>query len=299
MWKKSRGKIFKFLETAASKIPKLIWFDTTDSTWCTQFEVMPYVNKFLKAQMFVDKEMYLKRFRTGRIYTDFFDKLYNSGENSESYPLPQKEDLNKMDISWNSCFENYNEMRYSLSGKLKNLLRPYLAGIFREKTRINFVSPLTERKTTISCRVGISHSRPSVAEHRNAIMKALEKRGVNKGKIPLPQYFKELRNSQIAVSPFGVGEITLRDYEIIISGAALLKPEMSHLKTWPDLFQADKTFVGHKWDLSDLEDKIQELLEDNDRRINIASNAQKVYRDALSEEGLANFAKRLTKLIEK
>ena len=32
-----------------------------------------------------------------------------------------------------------------------------------------------------------------------------------------------MENSIISISPFGLGEITLRDYEIIISGSSIFK----------------------------------------------------------------------------
>jgi hypothetical protein len=301
-WKKNKNAIFEFLENSAKKKIKIFWFDTTDSTWCTQFEVMPYVDKFLKAQIFVDKTMYLQRFRTGRIYTDFFDKLYDSGENCESYQLPSKNDLNKIELSWNSCFENYNEQRYSLSGKIKNILRPYYANFANEKLNLRFSEPTKDREIKVSCRVGTSHSRPSVAAHRKTIMERLSKYGITSEKISLAKYFAELRNSQISVSPFGVGEITLRDYESIICGTCLLKPDMTHLSTWPNLFrnqavQTPPTCLIFKWDLSDLDEKIDLLLSNPDRRVGIAENAQKIYRHHLSEEGIAEFAERLCNLI--
>jgi hypothetical protein len=112
-------------------------------------------------------------------------------------------------------------------------------------------------------------------------------------KISLSEYFSELRNSQIGVGPFGVGEITLRDFEIIICGAALIKPDMNHLETWPNLFQPDETYVPHKWDLSDLKEKLNGLIGNPDLRIQLAMKAQKNYKEAVSPEGLANFADRL------
>ncbi len=292
-WAKNKDKIFCFLEAMAKKKTKILWFDTTDSAWCTQFEVMPYVNLFLKSQVYADKKQYLKPFRTGRIFTDYFDDLYKTGEKEESYPLPQKDDLNKLRISWNTCFENYTESRFNIASKIKRKLRPFLSSIIREKMSIQFTPPNIDRRIKISCRLGLSHSRPSVVAHRKAVIKIIGEMNVPASKISLSKYFHELRNSQIGVGPFGVGEITLRDYEIIICGATLLKPDMSHLETWPDLFQENKTFISHKWDLSDMSDKITMLVNNPDRRIHLALEAQKVYKDAVSPEGLANFADRL------
>ncbi|MFZ2654381.1 MAG: glycosyltransferase [Victivallales bacterium] len=297
-WYANKSYIYDFLENAVSRKLKILWFDTTDSTWCTQFEVMPYVDLFLKSQVFKDRSQYLKRFRTGRIFTDYFDDLYKTGEKEENFPLPSQNDLGKIRVSWNTCFENYNESRFGIVSRIRQKSRPLLSSMLCEGVSITFTPPENHRDIKVSCRVGLAHSRPSVVAHRKAVAKIMEKMGVQTSKSSLPEYFSELRNSQIGVGPFGVGEITLRDYEIIICGAALVKPEMGHLETWPDLFQQEKTCIPHKWDLSDLEEKLDALIDNSDLRIRVAMEAQKVYKDAVSPEGLANFAERLIKNIK-
>ncbi|OGV38786.1 MAG: hypothetical protein A2X48_18350 [Lentisphaerae bacterium GWF2_49_21] len=297
-WHDSKSYIFSFLEAAKSRKIKILWFDTTDSTWCTQFEVMPYVDLFLKSQIFKDRKTYLRRFRTGRIFTDYFDELYSSGEKEENFPLPLEKDLDKIRISWNTCFENYTESRFGITARIRQKARPFLSSMLSQGLDIKFTPSNIKRSINTSCRLGLSHSRPSVLAHRKAVMKIMDKMGIQTSKICLPEYFSELRNSQIGIGPFGVGEITLRDFEIIICGAALVKPDMAHLETWPDFFQPDKTFISHKWDLSDMGEKIASALEDNDLRLHIAMEAQKIYRNAVLAEGLEKFADRLIGLVK-
>ncbi|MFA6567556.1 MAG: glycosyltransferase, partial [Victivallales bacterium] len=289
-WSSDKNKIFKFLESARIRDLKILWFDTTDSTWCTQFEVMPYVNLFLKSQVLKDRKQYLRRFRTGRIFTDYFDDLYKTGEKEEIFPLPSENDLGKIRISWNTCFENYNESRFGIGARIMQKARPLLSSLICEGLSINFTPPNKQRNIKVSCRVGLSHSRPSVVAHRNAVIKIMGEMNVPTSKISLSEYFSELRDSQIGIGPFGVGEITLRDFEIIICGAALVKPDMSHLETWPPLFQPERTFVPGKWDLSDLKNKMETLIENPDLRIRLSMTAQKTYMDAVSPEGLVSFA---------
>lgn len=301
-WQSKKSEIFNFLEKLRLMKAKIIWFDTTDSTWCTQFEVMPYVDRFLKAQLFIDKNLYLKSFRTGRIFTDYFDNLYNSGEREVHYPSAKKEDIPKMGLSWNSCFENYSEKRYSLLKKVRNLLGRFTTAFSPKDIKVQFTSPLLDRRIPVSCRIGTSHSRPSVTAHRRAVMKILAAKGVDFEKIPLHRYFEELRKSQISISPFGVGEITLRDYESIICGAALLKPDMSHMETWPELFSSDassktQTYMPFRWDLSDLEEQIDALLKNPEKRYELAENAQNIYAHHLSQDGMNEFAQRLINII--
>lgn len=296
-WRSDKPHILNFLERAKSRNLKTLWFDTTDSTWCTQFEVMPYVDLFLKSQVYADRNQYLKPFRTGRIFTDYFDTLYKTGEKEETFPAPSEKDLVKMRISWNTCFENYSESRFNIPARIKQKARPLLSSFLCEKLSIGFTPPNRRRNIKVSCRLGFSHSRPSVVAHRMAVVEIMKKMNVPTSKISLSEYFSELRESQIGIGPFGVGEITLRDFEIVICGATLVKPDMAHLETWPPLFQPDKTYIPHKWDLSDLQDKLDALTGNPDLRIRLSMNAQKAYMDAVSPEGLANFAERLIRIM--
>lgn len=289
--------IFEFLKKARNKNLKILWFDTTDSTWVTQFPVLPYVDLFLKSQIFSDPTNYLKKFRTGRIFTDFFDDLYAAKEKETPYASPDTDLLlKKIRVSWNTCFENYTEKRYGVAGRLKWKLSPYLH--FTQKPKIAFTPPENARKNLITCRLGATYARPSIVMHRKAVIEVMEKAGVECGKIPLKKFFSEMRNSRIGIGPFGFGEITLRDFEIIICGCVLVKPDISHLKTWPELFLPNKTYIPHKWDLSDLEEKIYKLIEHPDNVLEIARSAQEIYKNALSPEGQDEFVNRLVKYLE-
>ncbi len=75
------------------------------------------------------------------------------------------------------------------------------------------------------------------------------------------QYIDEMRRSRICVSPFGHGEVCLRDFEAILTGCLLVKPDMSHLETEPDVFRPSETYVPVRWDFADLEDVLRRYLE--------------------------------------
>ncbi|MEX1236324.1 MAG: glycosyltransferase [Roseovarius sp.] len=93
------------------------------------------------------------------------------------------------------------------------------------------------------------------------------------------RFLRELRASKVCFSPFGYGEVCWRDYEAIMCGAALLKQDMSHVDTAPDIFIPDETYVPVKWDLSDFEERLNWLLQDAAARGRIARNAFGVLHD--------------------
>lgn len=74
------------------------------------------------------------------------------------------------------------------------------------------------------------------------------------------KYYNELMKSKICFSPFGYGEVCWRDYEAILAGALLIKPDMSHVETCPNIYIPYETYIPVKWDFSDLEEKLEYYL---------------------------------------
>lgn len=94
---------------------------------------------------------------------------------------------------------------------------------------------------------------------------------------PPKQYKREIRRSRIAFSPFGWGEICYRDFEAVCYDCLLVKPSVSHLRTTPDIFIENETYVPVRWDLSDLEEKCRHYLKHQDEAERIISNARQRY----------------------
>ena len=69
------------------------------------------------------------------------------------------------------------------------------------------------------------------------------------------------------------------------AGALLLKPDMSHLETWPDVFTDGETCAFFDWDAENLREQAHRYAGNESERIRIAENAARVYRSAM--DGLA------------
>ena len=108
------------------------------------------------------------------------------------------------------------------------------------------------------------------------------------------RFLAELRHSKICLSPFGYGEVCWRDYEAAFTGAVLVKPDMSHVATDPDIFLPWETYVPVAWDLSDLPDVLHRLLGDEPLRRKIASQAFETLRSWLTSD---TFARRMAPLL--
>lgn len=102
------------------------------------------------------------------------------------------------------------------------------------------------------------------------------------------QFMWELRNSKICFSPFGYGECCWRDYEAAATGSLLIKPDMSHMQTAPDIFKPFETYVPVKWDFSDLEERVRHYLDAEEERKAIVERAFQVLHDYAVNNGFSD-----------
>lgn len=110
------------------------------------------------------------------------------------------------------------------------------------------------------------------------------------------EYHEAMRQSKICISPYGDGEICWRDFEAIISGAILVKNDMSHLETWPDVYKPMETYIPVKLDFSDLEEVICGVINNYSKYKYITRNAYKVLKESFDNEV---FARRFDGIIKK
>lgn len=98
-------------------------------------------------------------------------------------------------------------------------------------------------------------------------------------------FAQELQRSKACFSPFGYGELCWRDIEAIAAGSVLIKPNMSHLRTVPDLYRDGETYVACRWDFADLPEKVSEIIGDRNKRLKLASNAKRIAKQYLESDG--------------
>lgn len=275
---------------------RVVWFDTSDSTSSNQFPILDCVDLFCKNQVFTDTNNYLKNFYGGRIYTDYYNRKFGITDEMCNFTdeslVPSANELSKIRISWNSAFGQYGHgVRSAIDRKVGNNIPWLLKHLYR------LGSPSKERSVDISCRVGLSHTRNTVLFQRQRLIDSIARIWpIEVGKLNRSKYWSELKNSKVVCSPFGWGEIAYRDFEIFLCGGALLKPDLTHMKTWPDLYRDDETFTSISWDMSDLQEKVESLLTNGRYKV-IAENAQLMYAETVySEVGLNAFCDRVEQI---
>ncbi|MAI28663.1 MAG: hypothetical protein CMP38_00500 [Rickettsiales bacterium] len=313
------GKIISFLKTAKKRVNKLIWFDSSDSTSVTHFEVMPYIDLYLKKQIFKNKNLYQRNFYGGRIFSDFYHKKFKVKDEIEFkqfYPLKKKY-FKKLNIAWNiglgNVFETFN--------KTNIVLRRFFPFLVKDIYKLDYHPFENKRFIDLMFRGSLSYSRNTIKFHRELIYKncneivrkeklvsvvgsnvinhklnneILEKA---KKRLSIKEYMYIMRKSKISISPFGWGEIGARDFESIVSGSLLFKPHMNHMLTWPKFFVPFKTYIPLKWDFSDLDRRIKYYLNNYKISKKISMNAQNKFRKSVSKEGMNEFCNHFIKQI--
>jgi hypothetical protein len=115
----------------------------------------------------------------------------------------------------------------------------------------------------------------------------------SEGMVSKSRYMRELGRSKLCFSPFGYGEVCWRDFEAVAVGSVLVKPDMSHLETNPDIYRPFETYIPVRWDLADLGERVRDALADQRQLRRMAVQAFEVVRDHLRGPALMDLASRL------
>jgi len=110
----------------------------------------------------------------------------------------------------------------------------------------------------------LTYSGSEIEAHRRLALDAVKNYGgpsfVGAGRVHSPQnYCKALLNSKVILSPWGCGEPCHRDYEALLAGTMILKPDTGHIVSWPDVFAGARHYVPCRHDFADVPDKMESI----------------------------------------
>lgn len=283
-----RIKILKQIKTHCNL---LIWLDTADSTGTCMFDVMPYVDLYFKKQVLVKKEDYCSEMYGSRSFCDYYHNLLGIEDltiTSRYYPPTESQYLSKIRLSWNVGLGDLYIRNRQIIMRPHKMIAPI------------FLDPMSDKKLDLQYRgsgyspiAGYPRSKSQMMIKK---IKNLKVSDVTK-KVPKDEYIKEGMSAKSILSPFGWGEICGRDFEAIVYGACMIKQDMSHCETYPNVYQANRTYVPLKWDFSDFNEKISKAGSEEYRRI--AKQSQDYYKFFFTSEGRYDFAQHIICEIEK
>jgi hypothetical protein len=276
------------MEELRKKYRTIAFFHDDAGGGIPRLEVLPYTNLFYTKALFKDRSLYARSLYGKELYSDYYHLNYGvCDDNPKERPaLKDPRQLDKLRLSWNIGIGDFPREQFrQRAGTLA-------AKIFGIRTAKNFYSrkklpadPLAANTGGIDvhARIGLT-SRPSIAYQRKLILSKIEgDRRFLTGETSQRRYNRELSDSKIVLSPFGWGELCLRDFEAVRAGALLLKPNMDHLETWPDIFVKGKTYASFSWDGEDLLSTAGAYLDNEKMRRDTIRSAFDAYRSQLEE----------------
>lgn len=271
-WNQHREGALALLDRARNG-RRIVYFDRSSSAGTVNADVLPLVHRYLKTSAYADRTNYRRAVYGSRLFADYYHATDGvTDESPTTSPVLSAADAQRIEVAWNTGLANYSLLgprRWSLYGTVPSR---WLASPPRW-----FTPPSTSRPIPVSCRMGLSYRHATVACQRRRMTEALAKYN-RTTRVSKFAYVGELRRSRIVASPFGYSEINYKDFETFLNGALLFKPDMSHLDTWPNYFRPGETYVSHRWDLSDVAARIDEVLRDYGRHIEVAQRGQDLYR---------------------
>ena len=218
-------------------------FDGSDSTSIMGgVEVMRNTNPiyYIKNQ-FLDFDLYNKPCSFGRWF-------WGEGDNNQSYDLTE-EDRSKMKLSgWNLGHLQGHLFEKDIPKVSSKSID--VCAIFQAEHRENYEHTF---------RNDIPYT-----EHRKGVWNTLYKKFNSiTDKLPYQEYIDKLRNSKVAISPFGMGEICFRDFEVMALKSILIKPDMKIVNTKPNIYIDGENYYSVKYDWSNLNEVIESVLDKN------------------------------------
>jgi hypothetical protein len=283
---KERSAALDFLQGFFGKFPRVIWFDDNDASGRLRNYVFPYVDIYAKPQLLKDVKYYQEDHKTGDMHRDYVHEQYQVDDPRVSKGTITDADIRKLKIGWNMALKNWNYFNAHFPIIMK------LINQYSKSYHIRYTMPdLVNRNKIIPYRVRYWENNPTVTWWRKKTEEKLAEvirqnpsyRITSPGIVNPWQYNAEMRNALVTVSPFGIGEICYRDFESFFNGSLLFKPKMDHIRTWPDLYIEDETYISHEWDFSDFKDKLSSILSYPQRYEEVAREGQKRFRKALSD----------------
>ncbi len=134
--------------------------------------------------------------------------------------------------------------------------------------------PKAPRAIDVSFVGKATHDVPEIARHRLRAAAMLDELG-RSGRFevhvkltkadggpgyPKKQFYRVLAESKVAISPWGFGEVCIRDFEAILAGCVMIKPDMGHALTDPLVYRKGETYLACRRDFADVPDLVADVV---------------------------------------
>jgi hypothetical protein len=294
--KRSNEKMKMELLALKKNFKKVVYFDDSAATSVILFNMFEYIDEYWKRSIFKNLDLYTKTLYGGHLFSDYYHDKHNINDGSESFfnQTSNGADLTKLKVAWNigiGAFpigknnilnREYAKIRKLITGlsaipsiiPVRGAIKVYINAM---KSELEKDINIKQKKKSISGRFESGIYRNSIGQQRVIMQEKIKNKNIFlTGKIDRWSFTQEAFSVRGMLSPFGWGEVCYRDFEAAIGGAVLIKPDMSHVETWPNIF-TNNSYIPLSWDLNELDSfDIDEL------SVNTVNEARKIYLDSLN-----------------
>lgn len=224
----------------------------------------PYIRYYIKKSLFKDRSRYLYAYRGDTNLTDYYGNLYKIQAEPTDWKTP-KSVLDKLRLGPNFFTASH-----------------FIWGFASDKQ-----PSLDNRTIDIHSRLGLRGTnwyQTMRTESQKEVLTLSRLNTCSGPNVGWKKYMQEMRNAKLCFSPFGYGELCWRDIEAFATGAVLVKPDMSHLETLPDLYKDNETYFATNWDFSNLHDIVHRVIHEDDLRISVALKAHGMIVDYIQKK---------------
>ena len=261
-----------FIHDYKKRFDRVIMLDDGAGSDSLHFEYMDLVDLYYKGKLLKEKCNYLKPMYGKQLFTNYYNQNYGVIDHKVKLREAPSDSslLKKLRVSWNLGCGIYPIPHVNIIRLAKEMtklgfskfLKPWYVHSYKQMLK-KMDQPLDNNKRLIKihARLG-NNSLPNTIDYqRKTFMQKCNKHeNVITGKIKPAAYNKEIKKVAAVLSPFGWGEICFRDFEAIINKSLLIKPNMDHIETWPDVYKNSKTYVPIDWDGNNLTETINLVL---------------------------------------
>lgn len=264
------------------KYKKIIYFDDRDSARIERIEFLKYVDLYLKKQLYKDRSVYLKEAYSHRTFESYYHQKLNRLEDRMVEPNISEADISKLKVAWNLGAGTYPQrlIFMRLGEVIANLISPkfgFKIGSAFSKIKIHPKLPKVHAIFSIHKHAYIDYQREVIRETFK------NDSNVYQSKVRYKEFYRLMAHSLITMSPFGWGEICYREFEAFLFQSLVIKPNMDHLETFPNVFIKDKTYISLDWDLSNLKEITEYYLNHPEEAHKIVGHAYKHYLKELDK----------------
>jgi len=252
---------------------KIVYFDDAAAASVVRFAIFPHVDEYWRRSHLTDTNLYQKEFYGGHLYSNYYHDKFGIEDFDQAFINPVVDDKNnfkKLKLAWNIGIGVYPTNTRSILNRHYLMTRRFISSMTIipsikpiHMLVLNYINSMKQelvkevnlknRLRKISSRFLSTSYRNSVGFQRELLIKkTLEEDLFLSGNISKKEFTKESFRIFGMLSPYGWGEICYRDFEAAIAGSFLIKPDMSHISTWPNIYEQDM-YHSILWDLSDID----------------------------------------------